>query len=327
MYKQKHKTSKKLRLEIKKSIYYLRQSLLGIGAAGAMSVPVQGKPLENSQASSETNYPASTQLVNNQTATYERMIEVDIDQEIEKRAQWFVDEFVKATSKHLQLIKKASAAGQKTSYVKQNFFDAVYPKGNLSGRNNYCIAAINRALKDANQYGDISLALPDYQTEGANTVECLRFVNFIAKHGFGKCIQKGYIIPKNLEVGDIVMTPRGGGRYHATTYIGNGKVRSFNNDGEGNIKKQTGIVIKTKELAQEAIRQNLEQQQLISEQKTGKQIISFQKAQMILQILYDGRRIDSHVASLLRQNTDTYHLFAETTPRNILENIKSGREI
>lgn len=205
---------------------------------------------------------------------------------------------------------------KKTKYVKNNFFDIVYPDGRLSGRNNYCITAINRALIDANVCGDLNNVLPEYDSEGFNAVECRRFVSHLKQKGFGDCIRSGSINVRELEIGDIVMTPRGGGRYHATTYIGNGKVRSFNNDGEWNLQKRTGIVIKTREITEKAIKLELERQQLITPEKNGRQIIPLPKAQKMMQILYNGRDPRNHTAQMLLQKRTTgcWRTFRPTTP-------------
>lgn len=323
----KSKALKILRLKAKKTIYQLRRYALGIGAIGAMTSPLAA---QGHSSPSDTNITqvTDTQSTDNDLLAYGRMVEVNIDAEISERAQWFVDEFLEASAKHLRAIKRATSRGQKSSYVKNNFFDVVYPGGGLSGRNNYCITAINRALMDANDCGDLNNVLPEYEREGFNAVECRRFVSYLSQKGFGDCIKRGYINTDNLEIGDIVMTPRGGGRYHATTYIGKGKVRSFNNDGEWDLKKQSGIVIKTRAITEKAIKLKLERQKLISPNKNGKQIIPLKKAQKIMQILYNGRNMSNQMAQLLNQETDkTDLLLADNVNSQIMVDAKSRREI
>ena len=314
MSEKKNNTLKKLKLKALKKIYQLRRYALGLGAVSIMGTASAPTGAQAENLSQTQTYDASRNIDKKGSApqadllAYNRMVEIDVSQEISERAEWVVDKFISATEAHLKAIKRAKARGQKTSYVKNNFFDVVYPKGGLSGHNNYCITAINRALMDANKYGDLDRMLPEYQKEGGQAVECRRFVNYLTQKGFGDCIEHGYISRKNLEIGDIVMTPRGGGRYHATTYIGNGKVRSFNNDGEWEIKPQSGIIIKTKAMAEKSIKLTLEKQKLISPNKGKKQVISLAKAQKIMNILYNGRNMKNQTAMLLAAPNDEYLL-------------------
>ena len=274
---EKKKTLKILKIRMRKAVYKIRRYLFGLSVMGAVAsspatlsgqVRAEGNGGGKEKINVAERRSALAQRKRDVSLlAYNRMIEIDVDGEIAGRAEWFVNEFLEATSKHLKALKKATQNGQKTKYVKNNFFDIVYPDGRLSGRNNYCITAINRALIDANVCGDLNNVLPEYDSEGFNAVECRRFVSHLKQKGFGDCIRSGSINVRELEIGDIVMTPRGGGRYHATTYIGNGKVRSFNNDGEWNLQKRTGIVIKTREITEKAIKLELERQQLITPEK------------------------------------------------------------
>lgn len=220
------------------------------------------------------------------------LVEVDINQEVEKRSQWLVNRFLSSSAQHLKYIKQASLHGSKSSYVKNNFFDAVYPAGRLSGRDNYCIAAINRFLQDANEYGDFSAILPNPSSSDApSSVECHRFANFIEQKELGEYVDRGYLNISSLEAGDIVMTPRGGGRMHATIYIGNKIVRSFNNDGEWPLKPQSNaIVIKTGKIFTHAIFENLKKEGYIKkEDNPHNKIMSFLDAKKLADYLYQGR--------------------------------------
>ena len=323
---------KKIKLKVKKTIYRLRRYALGIGTIGAMATPTaaqaQPNPAKDFSEHQSVVQTSAENASDKDLLAYGRMVEVNVDAEIADRAQWFVDEFVAATSKHLRAIKRAAARGQKSSYVKNNFFDVVYPSGGLSGRNNYCITAINRALIDANEYGDLNNVLPEYKSrEGGQAVECRRFVNYLSQKGYGDCIKQGYINTRDLEVGDIVMTPRGGGRYHATTYIGKGKVRSFNNDGEWELKRQSGIVIKTRAMAEKAIKLDLERQKLITPRKAGKQVVPLQKAQKIMKILYNGRNMGNQMAMLLEQSNKNDLLLADNLTSKTIAEFRAKREI
>ncbi len=315
-----NKTTKILKLKVRKNIYQMRKYLLGLTTLGAVvSAPAglygqETGRFSQTQVQTGTGKNVSPKKTNGKRTAYSRMVEVNLEAEIEKRANWFIDKFVRSSSKHLTALKRATARGQKTSYVKNNFFNIVYPSGNLSGHNNYCIAAINRALIDANTFGDLNSALPKYANEGNHAVECLRFVSYLENKGYRDCIRRGTIDLKNLDIGDIIMTPRGGGRYHATIYIGNSIVRSFNNDGEWKVKKRNGIIIKTKAIAEKAIALELEKQKLVNMQKGKRQIIPLQTAQKILQFLYAGRNAGDRMAALLKDNDRETMLASATLP-------------
>lgn len=337
MSSEKKKTVKILKIRMRKAVYKIRRYLFGLSVMGAVAsspttlsgqVRAEGNGGGKEKINVAERRSALAQRKRDVSLlAYNRMIEIDVDGEIAGRAEWFVNEFLEATSKHLKALKKATQNGQKTKYVKNNFFDIVYPDGRLSGRNNYCITAINRALIDANGCGDLNNVLPEYDSEGFNAVECRRFVSHLKQKGFGDCIRSGSINVRELEIGDIVMTPRGGGRYHATTYIGNGKVRSFNNDGEWNLQKRTGIVIKTKEITEKAIKLELEKQQLITPAKNGRQIIPLPKAQKMMQILYNGRDPRNHTAQMLLQKTDDRLLADIPADNTVVRRFNAVREI
>ncbi len=325
----KTKSAKILKIKVRKNLYRLRKFLAGLTMAGTVaSSPLNAQAQHNTEKSLRTpadtgmlvadnHAPANAFVGSEEMLAYGRLIEVDIQNEINQRADWLVDEYLKATSKHLKAIKKATANGQKTAYVKNNFFNIVYPNGGLSGKNNYCITAINRALIDANRCGDLNKVLPQYTTEGAQAVECNRFIAYLTRKGFGDCIRQGTINTADLEPGDIVMTPRGGGYFHATTYIGNGKVRSFNRDGEWALKKQSGIVIKLRHIAQKAILLELQNSRLIDIEKGNLQVISIQEAQKMMEFFYKGRKIDndSRQAMAALQIKSPHYLTASAAAR------------
>lgn len=323
---------------MRKAAYKIRRYLFGLSVIGAIAATPtslngqthgerndNGKKIKINIAERRAALEQRKQL--SSPSGYSRMIMIDIDNEVADRANWLIDEFLAASAKHLKALKTATRNGQKTKYVKKNFFDIVYRNGHLSGRNNYCVTAINRALIDANACGDLNNVLPEYDSEGFNAVECRRFVNHLRQKGFDDCIKSGRFNIRELDAGDIVMTPRGGGLYHATTYIGNGKVRSFNNDGEWNLKKGTGIIIKTKEIAQKAIKQELERQKLIAPQTNGHQVIPLAKAQKIMQILYNGRNPDNLMAQQLLQKNNSKMLAASPVDNTIVRRHNATREI
>ncbi len=333
----KTKSAKILKIKVRKNLYRLRKFLAGLTMAGTVASSPLNAEAQNDESRNTptpdnigmlTHTPARTSVGSEEMLAYGRLIEVDIQNEINQRADWLVDEYLKATSKHLKAIKKATANGQKTTYVKNNFFNIVYPNGGLSGKNNYCITAINRALIDANRCGDFNKVLPQYDTEGAHAVECNRFIAYLTRKGFGDCIRQGTINTADLEPGDIVMTPRGGGYFHATTYIGNGKVRSFNRDGEWALKKRSGIVIKLRHIAQKAILLELQNNRLIDVEKGNLQVVPIQEAQKMMQFFYKGRKTDSNSRQAMAVfRIQTPHYLAAAATCRPCTALRDGREI
>ncbi len=336
----KTKSSKILKIKFRKNLYRLRKFFAGLTMAGTVaSSPLNVQAQDNMEKPSrspadtgmfvaDNHAPLNASVGAEEMLAYGRLIEVDIQNEINQRADWLVNEYLKATSKHLKAIKKATANGQKTTYVKNNFFNIVYPNGGLSGKNNYCITAINRALIDANRCGDFNKVLPQYDTEGAQAVECNRFIAYLTRKGFGDCIRQGTINTADLEPGDIVMTPRGGGYFHATTYIGNGKVRSFNSDGEWALKKRSGIVIKLRHIAQKAILLELQNKRLIDVEKGNPQVVPIQDAQKMMQFFYKGRKTDNNGSrTMAALRIQTPHYLAAAATRRSYTARRNGWEI
>ena len=134
---------------MRKAVYKIRRYLFGLSVMGAVAsspatlsgqVRAEGNGGGKEKINVAERRSALAQRKRDVSLlAYNRMIEIDVDGEIAGRAEWFVNEFLEATSKHLKALKKATQNGQKTKYVKNNFFDIVYPDGRLSGRNNYCI--------------------------------------------------------------------------------------------------------------------------------------------------------------------------------------------
>ncbi len=124
------------------------------------------------------------------------------------------------------------------------------------------------------------------------------------------------------------MTPRGGGYFHATTYIGNGKVRSFNSDGEWALKKRSGIVIKLRHIAQKAILLELQNKRLIDVEKGNPQVVPIQDAQKMMQFFYKGRKTDNNGSrTMAALRIQTPHYLAAAATRRSYTARRNGWEI
>ena len=205
---------------------------------------------------------------NNRSLAYNRKVMLNISDEIDKRADWFVNNFLLAAKKHLSALQNSQ---NKKDYVKCNFFDVVSPNRNLSGSTPYCITALNRALIDANNLGgDLNNVLPNpNSSECYSANECNAFAAFLRKKGFDDCIDEGRIKYDKLQPGDIILTIRNrSGNRHAQQYIGkkDGKhyCLSFNSDGIREFKHTTAIVIHMHQLTRKAIIKNMEKENLIA---------------------------------------------------------------
>lgn len=259
-------------------------------------LPTYGLPNDNASSDNNGNLLA-----------YERKVVFDIDSEVDKRADWFISNFLDAARKHLYQISHTS---NKTAYIKKNFFDVVSPYRNLPGTTAYCITALNRALIDANSFGgDLDGVLPNPNTKECYSAnECNAFASHLRKKGFGDCIESGKIDFNRLKPGDILLTVRNNqGSRHARQYIGksNGKhyCLNFNTDGIRELTNTSAIVIHMKKLTRKAILLKMERENLISDHKGNfDSIIPMEAARRIQLFLYQGREgiMPNH------QSTDLY---------------------
>ena len=282
MFEQSRKRAKIL---FNKYCYHGKKHLLAFLAAVNCMIPAAGGSKNSAEKQPAADKPNTELLAQN---LY--LVKVNVAAEVAARADWVIEQFLQASKSHLQLLQKAA---NHDAYVKNNFFDKVYPQGRLSGSTPYCIAAINRALQDANGSGDLDKVLPDsHNAQGKSAVSCYGFINFIGEQGYGNCIERGRLNFDNLQEGDIVFTPRGNGNRHATVYIGNRMVRSFNRDGErklaGNVN---AIVVHTRQIVQKAILQSLVQQKIIDGNSDTGQLLTMrlQQAQQFYRFIYRGR--------------------------------------
>ena len=231
---------------------------------------------------------------------YERKVVFNINAEVEKRADWFISKFLESAKHHLEALQ---SCGNKTKYVKENFFDVVSPVRGLPGTTPYCITALNRALMDANSYGgDLSHVLPDPNSSECRYANgCNAFAEYLRQKGYKDCMESGRINYNNLEPGDIILTVRNSnGDRHARQYLGktNGKhyCLNFNIDGIRELKNSTAIVIHMKKLTKKAIMQNLERENLINgDWENIDTILPIEQARQIKDYLSAGMDIQAPI--------------------------------
>lgn len=125
----------------------------------------------------------------------------------------------------------------------------------------YCQASITAALEDLNRMVGGNIA--NFQT---GTVNCLGAINNAAKNypGSVTASPSGGDVPlkealKYANIGDMVYMRVGdttASGYHAMTYIGGGRVISFNGDSIFTITNQTGKIVSTSEIIRQKIAKN-----------------------------------------------------------------------
>ncbi len=244
------------------------------------------------------------------TLAHNRKVVFNLGNEIDARADWFVDNFLLAAQKHLDALQNSS---NKKDYVKCNFFDIVSPRRNLPGSTPYCITALNRALIDANKIaGDLDNVLPNpNSSECYSANECNAFAAFLRKKGFGDCIDEGRIDFNKLQAGDIILTVRNrNGDRHAQQYIGkkNGShyCLSFNSDGIRELKSSSAIVIHMHQLTRKAIIKNMQKENLIPQKVVLDDVVlPLEQARRIQSYLLRGRENPNQNAPYLAANTYT----------------------
>ena len=135
----KTKSSKILKIKFRKNLYRLRKFFAGLTMAGTVaSSPLNVQAQDNMEKPSrspadtgmfvaDNHAPLNASVGAEEMLAYGRLIEVDIQNEINQRADWLVNEYLKATSKHLKAIKKATANGQKRLMSKTIFSISFIP--------------------------------------------------------------------------------------------------------------------------------------------------------------------------------------------------------
>lgn len=225
----------------------------------AATIPQAGNHLLGSKIGGKIN-PDDTEEI--MAATINNM---DMKEEIKNRAAWAVKEnLIPAAKNHLETVLSKKTTREKQKYIKDEFFDKVFPKGGRPGSDNYCIAALMRCMLDANEkVGDFSEFIPNTQTlEGHNNISCPRFVAYVKKN-FPDCITKFQkkIDVNDLQPGDIMIVSSSqntSSGLHAKMYTGDGMEISFNRDYMKEIGNNSGYIIKTSQIAEQCIEKNLE---------------------------------------------------------------------
>lgn len=260
---QGHVQKKNIKNRIKKQKIALSRSIkrvtMFLALQCAATIPQAGNHLLGSK-------PDDSKNSNDNTEMLAAVNSINIEKEIKDRAAWAVQEnFIPAAKNHLETVKSKKTTKEKQKYVKDEFFDKVYPKGGRPGSDNYCIAALMRCMLDANEkVGDFSEFIPDTQTlEGHSNISCPRFLAYVQKN-FPDCISKFQkkINVDELQPGDILVVSSSqntSSGLHAKMYAGDGMEISFNRDYMKEIgNNNAGYVIKTSQIAEQCIERNLE---------------------------------------------------------------------
>ena len=232
-----HERKKNLKNRIKKKKISLLRSVkritMYVALQCAATIPQPGNNLIGSHAAT-TGKETRTKI----------MADIYVDNKLKdaiaKRKEWLIQDKFFSKIVEYQNIIKSKADSDKKNYIKQNFFDTVYPIGGIPKGSNYCIAAMMRCLYDVNkETGDLESFMPDGNTtEGHSMVSCPMFKEYIKKN-FPDCIIENPSKEEisSLENGDFIIS-RSNGRnttsgLHFTTVFDaqKGLEASFNSDG------------------------------------------------------------------------------------------------
>lgn len=250
------------------------------------------------------NAPGGIKDINRNDApthtNYERKVKIDIDKEVEKRADWIINEYLEASSNLLTQLKSIRDSNKKAKFIKENIFNQVSPRAGIPGTGDYCIAAINRSFRgvDSTALKELENFLPptDIKNRASEAaVRCIGFKEYLAQNGYNNFISSvsyNQIDFDKLNPGDIIMEPREEWKKHATTYIGDGRVRSFNVDSERRLSRKSGqyYIFDTKGIVKQAIYTELEKQNLVQKNDKGYQnTMALENASKLVQYLYQGR--------------------------------------
>ena len=204
---------------------FVTGTVMTAGGNGLQASPAKPERQSNSGNNIEIDISDQINFIYDNNPTYERKVRCNIYQMVEERSDWLCNEYVKSASRRLTAIKRCA---NKTSYVKNMF----YRMGQGSKYDEYCLVAQLCAFKDVtDKTGNVQNVLP-------KSAQCSSFMQSLRNKGYGDCMRTnpGF---KTMRPGDMVFTPRGGGKYHCTSVKNvwqdnKGKyhvlLNSFNND-------------------------------------------------------------------------------------------------
>ena len=122
---------------MRKAVYKIRRYLFGLSVMGAVAsspttlsgqVRAEGNGGGKEKINVAERRSALAQRKRDVSLlAYNRMIEIDVDGEIAGRAEWFVNEFLEATSKHLKALKKRPKMDKKQNTSKTTFSISFIP--------------------------------------------------------------------------------------------------------------------------------------------------------------------------------------------------------
>lgn len=259
--------------------------------------------------------------------------EIDIQVEIEKRVDWFVEEYIQTLKTRQAELLALKGYNAKQNYIKKNFFDRVFEAGRLGKGSNYCVAAAMGCLLDLNdKTGDLENFFPDGSTrDGRAMVSCSDFITFVKKN-YKDCLKEytsgkngvlktksGEVYkPEELKEGMILVqeskTNTSSG-WHTVVYIGNGQVLSFNNDKIYNLNKRlpTNVID-----LPEIIRQEWDNRVKEMPQEKREDMIA------MLGEFYVGR--ESEFMKTMQMNAPDMANFSPVADENLLQ-IMSGKDV
>ena len=197
---------KPVKTRIKKKKIALLRSLkrvsMYLALQCAATIPQAGNSLLGTQAS-------ASGYNNREAFAAEVNAKAQVNEALQKRKEWLIkDKFFSKLVQYQNIVKSKSGMDKK-NYIKQNFFDVVYPVGGIPKGSNYCVASVMRCLYDINkETGDLDGFMPNGNTvEGHSMVSCPKLKEYVKKN-FPDCIieRPTKADKANLEDGDIILS-------------------------------------------------------------------------------------------------------------------------
>lgn len=227
--------------------------------------------------------------------------EINLEEEINKRVDWYMQQYVDTLKSSLNEIKEIKTYKQRKKYISENFFNKVYQYQKYESANFYCIAGAMSSLSRLNDdTGDLDNFFPEVTSSEAHAmIYCPAFEKFVSKKykgcvkeysqirdGKGKPVAKGVLDINKLKKGMVLLqrsernTSSG---WHAVVYKGDEEVISLNRDGIFKLQKNIKTkVIDLPEILRREWRERIKEMENL-QQQTPQEMIA------LLSKLYAGR--------------------------------------
>lgn len=272
-------------------------------SAAVLSLTTQGNTIETDNLPGRINNDKKTDRSEWRAEAVQKQFlseEINLEEEINKRVDWYMDKYIDTLQSSLNEIKEIKTYKPRKKYISENFFNKVFQYQKYESANFYCIAATMSSLNRLNdETGDFDGFFPEVTSEEAHAmIYCPSFVKYVNKKYKG-CVKeysqvrdtkgkpagKGVLDISRLKKGMILLQRSAGNTssgWHAVTYMGEGKVISFNRDGIYKVQNVKTKVIDMPEILRREWRERVKGMENLQQQTPQEMIAMLSK-------LYAGR--------------------------------------